>query len=699
MTYKNKYRIPMKNPGVAGVENSEGEFSVIIQERDYEGGETMLKGTVDGAVLRYLDNDERKYPAIQASELDIIFYSEDNFSLEKIITDDDLQYRVIVSHSPWNGTAFEDSPLWYGYLVTDDCTEQTEADPREIRLRATDGIGRLKTSALYEIDVYEKQTLQEIIQHCLSFTGHEIGLLVEVNVFEESMSDRDDAIIATPFTQCKVHTRSFLTDANTYTDCYEVLESIMTAFQCTIFQQGGRWIIQRKHDRWNQDMNHGTHYFIQYIWVGPVLVPTPMVLYETNNYKLDIDFVNRYTINRDQLKGYIGASKHTKITYRYETPPQMPRNSNFIQGDFLSLLSGSGAPGDPSTPSNTASTLKYWTFKRPNGTTVPRTPYLNVLNDYETGKEIERYIVLPRENPSADMEVNRIVSERVEVSKGDKVVISGEFRTKQGYNGSVTQSMMGVVLYGANGTNYTFHATLNNQAYPETYWRVGITQAIQLTKSSDENFGEWYNFNFTVTAFPQDGEIEFWLYNTTAYHNNNEAWFKNVSFDWQLFINDSVSIKGEYDKLAKNGTFRNTTERDIKIGDAPKKIISGALFRADDDTQLTAKWHRQGKNEVEKLIRINDICLHQSTHRLYSKIDGSFLGITYTKNNSTLLIGPANLFRFTVAPLQTKYYLPTNLEISLGSNVFRANFQEFYDTDKDNGDPQSDNKLFQYIYE
>ncbi|MGN6436878.1 MAG: hypothetical protein ACTHMM_10110 [Agriterribacter sp.] len=681
MAYANKYRIAILNPGVANMQDSETPFSVLIQERDYSGAETILKGTSEPATLAYFNEDEKKYPSIQGSQLDIAFLSENNFSLEEIITDDNFQYRVVICYGAFNGTAFEDRPIWFGFLVTDDCTEQAQDDPKEIRLRATDGLGLLKTQAIYGIEVYEKKTLLELIERCLSFTGLELDLLIECSVFEQSMFDRSWEQQSEPFSQCKVHTRSFLSDVNTYSDCYQVLESILTAFQCSLFQQNGRWHIQRKHDRWNQEMELGTVYTYPYTQSDGEA--------SLFNYEVTIDQNERYAIGADMLKGYIGASKFSEIKYMYKLPDQIPRNANFMQGDFYSLASGAN---------NVATRINYWTYKRPNGSNAAATPYRNRTYDATTRKEFEAYVVLPRENLGMNLENLRLVSERVEVSRGDKLSISGEYRTKNGYN-SQTHVIMQVILYGDSGTVYSLRTTINNPAYESTFWQTGTGRVIEISFGSDNNSAEWMSFNIQSPGFPEGGNIEILLYNSTQGGSGNEAWFKNLTFDWQLFVNDSVSIKGEKDTLTKNGTFRNKTEQTITIGDAPKKIISGALFRATDDTQLTANWHRQGKNESERLIRINDICLHQSTHRLYTKLDGTFLGITYTLLDAKQIIGPANLFYFPKSPLKDKFYLPTNLTISLGANTFTATLQEFYDTTKDNGDPQSDSKAFQYIYE
>jgi len=681
MAYGARYRIPFLNPGIG---DGEGQhFSVVIEERDYTGAETILKGNVDACVLRYVNNDESKYPPLQASQIDIYFYSENDFLLENIITDDDTQFRVILYMGDYK--TGEISPKWYGFLNTDDCNEQMQSDPKPIKLTATDGLSLLKAQALYGIDVYEKKTLLTIMQRCLSFTGLGIDLLIEANIFEENMNDRSDGVLSEPFSQCKVHTRSFLSDTNTYDNAYNVISAIMTAFKCTLFQYDGRWHIQRKHDRWNQDMLYGTLYHYDYIAIPPIVVPIPIILPTSIDYKFQVDRKSSTPINADHIKSFVGKSLYTRIEYDYNLPKQIPRNSNFSQGDFLAPVSG---------PTNTANRIDYWTFSQPDGSEITGVhPYRNQIYDSETRKLIETYIVLPRENPNTDMEVNRLVSEQVEVSAGDKMSISGQIRTKYNYHGPATLSLIQLVLFGDSGTNYSFSTSINSPAYESNIWKTGTGSVIQMYTASDMNSNEWFSFTVQTSGFPESGLLEIRLYNTTLDVNGNEIWLKDLSFDWQLFVSNSIQIRGEYDKIGSNGILRNKVEENIAISDAPKKIISGALFRGDDDTKLTGKWHRQGKEEIENLIRINDIAAYQASHRLYTKIDGSFLGLVYNGK----IIGPPT--QFTLSAIPNKVYLATNLEISLGQNTFRASLQEFYDTTKDNGDPQGDTRQFQYIYE
>ncbi|HRO47683.1 hypothetical protein [Agriterribacter sp.] len=680
MAYTTKYRIPLLSPGVAGVIGSEVRIDILIKERDYNGSATVLKGTAGVAELQYRDNDEKKYPSIQGSGLDIHFYSESDFNLEDVITADDFQYKTsVVIDADENA-----KELWTGFLVTDDCFESMQDDPKEITLRATDGLGLLKNNPLYDIDVYEKKTLLEIIERCLSFTGLELDLLIECNVFEQSMSDRTDDPAAHPFNQCMVHTTSFLEDANTYKNCYEVLESIMTSFQCGIFQQNGAWHIMRKHDRWNQSMLYATR--LQYPYTSNVGVA------HVYDYQIPVDSKERYPINADHIKSFTGVSKYSRIQYDYNPPFQMPRNNNFLQGSLFAPISG---------PSNIATRIDFWTFEDAFGA-IPKTPYRNQIYDPETGAPKESYIVLPRRNPTEQGETGRLKSSIVEVSYQDRVRISGEWKPKYDYGSDSEFAQMFIVrilLYGKSGTTYSYDTTINTESgIPDKLWSTNINNPVKFSYRI-RAAKDWQTFDVETLGMPEDGDLTIEIYNSSWGPDNNELWYRNIRFDWLLFVNNTTQIKGEYDKLENSGTFRNNAELSILVGDAPKRIISGALFRTDGVT-LTSSWHRQGKDETERLIRLNDISLYQSTYRLYTSIDGSFLGNTYTtQTEGKGLVGPANIFTFTHDPLLNKAYTPTNMDISLGSNTFRMSAKEFFDSIKDKGDPQGDQKYFGYLYE
>lgn len=679
MSYVNKYRIPLLNPGIAGTDGA--YFSVIIQERDFSGAETTLKGSNAAGILRYLNMGETKYPPIQASEVSMGFFSESNFNLEDIITDDDFQYRVVISSGDY--LRDEEHFLWYGFLVTDDCFEQMQDDPKEITLKATDGLALLKTNPLYDIDVYEKKTLLEIIERCLSFTGLELDLLIEVNIYDESMNDRTILDVAHPFDQCKVHTRSFLKDQNTYNNAFDVLSSILEAFQATIFQQNGRWQIQRKHDRYAQEMLSGT------LLTYPYTTSTPV--YHGVDYTLPIDNIVRYPIDANHTKGFVSGVQKSTITYNYEIPEQLPRNANFNQGDFYAPLSGID---------HTATRIDYWTYQKGSNTTPgtpSMTPYRKNVFDEETGRNLESYIVLPSDEPTL-YEEKRLVSEAVDVSAGDVVVYSGEVKMKYHTSGDTPMQGAKIVLRAYSGAVYTLSVGTGVASgdFLRAVWLDNI-EALIIFYPGTLDLTDWQTFTIRTPQFPEDGTVEFWMYDMALEVTGNETHYRNVTFDWFIYVNNVTQISGETDTIINSGVRKAVNTQEIKIGDSPRAIISGTLFRLDGTT-LTANWHREMKNEVEKLIRINDIALFQSSYRLFTKIDGSFLGISYV-NTHTLLIGPANLFHFTASQLFNKYYLSTNLEINLATNTFTASLQEFYDTTKDNDDPQGISQAFAYIYE
>ena len=412
------------------------------------------------------------------------------------------------------------------------------------------------------------------------------------------------------------------------------------------------------------------------------------------NYKVPIDQIQRYTINADMLKGYVGASGYTQIKYMYKSP-QMPRNNTFTQGQLISPLSG---------PNNTAITIPYWQYMIAAGDGIPSnlTPYANTVYDQDTRTVTDSYIVLPDRDAGSTGQF--LMSEPVEISKGDRLTFSADIRTKYNIPGVISVNVAQLMIVDENNNIWYFHKTLGYDGYNQDtpQWTNSFADGnviMRLNGGLPGNTDTWYTGSFTTEPFPVDGTFYIRLWCIVDESSQlNETWYKRISFDWKFYVN-SVKVIGEQDTLTKSGSFRTKTENQIRIGDAPRKTINGALFRATDPTQLTANWHRQGRNESERLIRINDIALRQSTHRLYTKLDVTFLGIAYQLLDAKQIVGPANLFNFPKSPLKDKFYLPTNLEISLAQNTFRSTLQEFYDKTKDNGDPQGDEKDFQYVYQ
>lgn len=649
--YGDLYILPIES--VSG-----NRFEVSIQRKDYMGPYSNLDGTNGVFVLKYVDNDEDVYPAIRASEATISFVARSKFDLESIVNGDDTEYRVVVRDTSGNN-------LWVGFLVTEDCTEQYTFPPKIISLRATDGLGLLKETNLQNQageSVYDKVTLLQILEWCLYQTGIEIPLVVDVNVFESAMQDRSVDPVNEPFSQCKVHTRSFMTDATTYDNMYNVLSAILTGFKATLYQQNGRWHVKRFADKWNGPDTTAT------VYPYPYTNSTPTG--ETNNYDVLVDQVNYIAVNDDHIKGFVNRSKFTKITYNYEIPDDIPHNKSFQLGSFLSILSG---------PNNTAYRIDFWTLvKNLPEINSTATPYRNVV--FAPGGGIqESYIVLPRETPGA-ANPNRLRSEPVEVQKGDRLSLSAETRTKTSFDISTGNIGIFYVRLITGSTTYT----LRNDGQ----WIVSNANTVQFQPNQPSS-ADWWSGSVESLPFPDDGEVSIALLSWDASGTGNETWFRNVNIEFDIFLNNSTELKGEYDQISQNANYKKTFSEDIEVGDSPKKIIKGALF-LDDGTTLTRQWHRQGKSENLRLIRLNDLALFQFNYRLKTKFDGSIKGVTY----SSLLIGPSNLFSFTDIP--RKVFIATNLTIDLHSDIAQVSLQEFYSDDP--ADPQGDTQTFNYIF-
>lgn len=191
-----------------------------------------------------------------------------------------------------------------------------------------------------------------------------------------------------------------------------------------------------------------------------------------------------------------------------------------------------------------------------------------------------------------------MVSERVDVAQNDRVTISGDMRTKYHTTGAGNMFLVKIVFRAYSGTVYSLDYTVGAVSTAIAEWISNIGQTVLFSFGSDYDLTQWQSFTIETPPFPSDGTVEFWIYEGSLANDGNQTWYKNIGFDWKLFVNNTTQIKGEVDKVTNSGTRKRNEEQEIVIGDAPKKIISGALFRMDEST-LTQNWHRMEKKKLK----------------------------------------------------------------------------------------------------
>lgn len=139
----------------------------------------------------------------------------------------------------WEGGIIVDNYqlFWQGFLIQDTYQQKLSAAPFNVSFKAVDGLGLLK-GIEFPIAPNNNVTLWQCLHNSLAETGFNADIYVKTNLKEENA-----AAITNVFEDVIVNSSTY-TDENTYKfNTAEVLKSILTGFNCRIFQANGDWVI------------------------------------------------------------------------------------------------------------------------------------------------------------------------------------------------------------------------------------------------------------------------------------------------------------------------------------------------------------------------------------------------------------------------------------------------------------------------
>ena len=120
--------------------------------------------------------------------------------------------------------------FWQGYLIQDTYTQSITSAPFEVSFKAVDGLGLLK-GVDFPLTPNNEVTLWECLHKVLLETGLDYDIYVKTDLKEENA-----AAVTNVFEDLIINTSTY-TDENTYKyNCSEVLFSILSGFNCRVFQ-------------------------------------------------------------------------------------------------------------------------------------------------------------------------------------------------------------------------------------------------------------------------------------------------------------------------------------------------------------------------------------------------------------------------------------------------------------------------------
>lgn len=650
MAYGVKYKIPARS--IVG-----DLWRCEISEKDYSGGFGTLKGADSPFTYKIIDNDENKFMPIRASELTIKFISAD-FDLESIISDSDDKYRVdLIKVDPSNVETLQ----WRGILSTDDCSEDYISGNRVFTLRAIDGLGLLKNQK--NSFGYDRYTLMNIIFQCLDNTHTELPVNFECEVYTDEMSHEPES----PFNQCKVHTRLFMySDAGPQNN-YDVLQCILRAFNCTLFQQFGRWHVKRMADEF-----YGTYGTTrEFSDISDLIGQTKSYkwLSERNN-----DFI---PVNASHLLTYIKPAQTSTITHNYVIP-EVPANSDLTQGSRYPLLD-TAPSGTPATYTH-AFLIDLWQLQTGLVSSPVAAGQAFREEKYDAdGNLIESWVNVPPKSVVDAGEARLVSLDDPYVDEGDKLTLSGETKPRNTLLSVIGYPAVRIRIYGDSGQDWTWDATTNE--WVATLENGEGSSAFTATlDGSGAASAAWQPFDIETKPFPEGGRLQIWFVNWDTRPSNDSVIFHNISIGIKLFRGQVVQdFKGERSTASSDVTSRKTNDVSIQLGDAAKRIVASALWKDVFPTLLVSpKWHRRTDADYEvRLIQLNAIDEQLGSWRVMKKLEGDWYGIKCGLNGGTLL-GPGNVFK-----IDGIKWVASNIEMDLINNQWRGVLNELYDETKD----------------
>lgn len=187
---------------------------VEVHLPDFYGVTRALVGTPDLFSLSYISDTKDKGQTIMSTEADINMYQDDYFNIDNLATSGETDIKIQYYES--------DLLVWSGFVMPDFFEVDIKPNPI-ISMVATDRLGVLK-----EIDFNGKrQTPRDIVLDCLAKTG----LTLDSNIIYQNSY---------------FETTTINLERYDGMSCYDVLTSVLTAFNAKVVQYGNKWNIINK---------------------------------------------------------------------------------------------------------------------------------------------------------------------------------------------------------------------------------------------------------------------------------------------------------------------------------------------------------------------------------------------------------------------------------------------------------------------
>jgi hypothetical protein len=643
---------------------------IDILENAFAGDITTLEsmGTVP-IRIRWDGGDFEKDSSIVASEAVLEFVQTETFDIDTFFSNTDQKYKI--NH-------YVNSVLnWTGFVQTSDLQQPYQDPPNIFTVRAVDGLAFLKTINLQDENGDGIRGLEKIMyfcQRCLAKTGHELNINNWINIFPYenygtgSLSEREFNANIDPFNLSSIFGESFMTGKEQWDNSYNVLSKIMYAFQARCFQWEGEWHFVRTEDYiYYNDLLTSSEW--EFDGVFPISFSA--VTFEKDfSVEIDRDATVKQ-VNRSVLEGRKRAVKSTKLTYVFNSWPQMVANDRFLKGTFSS---------PNSTTYRQAYVLDDWT-------TIVGRPVFGIWELTNTFQIEQTYMQLDRVADGGIVaNMGQAVSTAIPVQAGDKLSIF--FRTRETTSSAATgQGVVILRLIDGAGNFYT----INNAGQ---FGPANIVRTFGYTWGSSQDRRNWQDYTVETEGFPEAGYMYLEIYSAQYNQVGNQVHYKDLELTMTNYIYDSVVAAGQTDFLENDDNIIDRYDESMELCNVPVPTYQGWVGGTVSNVLTPhTNWFHAGVDEQIPFIRIVNTGFFRSLYRAYYTLDGSFVGIVWDDVGTQRVIGLINSFYLAGSD---KRYISSSMEIEYKGEIVNTQLIELFI--KDGADDTADGDLKQFRY-
>ena len=393
----------------------------------------------------------------------------------------------------------------------------------------------------------------DILKLCLRATFLDMRLKSVVSIYPI------DGANGSTWDDTYIDANTLRVDTNSWMNCYDILEQIMTRFNTSLFQANAMWNIVRWDEMYRYTTITGASMF-------GCNYDNNFVLYASGAIQSDIfSFMDGKDMETGVMKSIERPLQYVKETFNYVQPADLLCNSNIqdlgplIQEYNLGLFTIREYE------------LNSW-YDGPFTPIPDRFIRITLDNDPTSRtykQELDRTIVIVNSTGSAPESAK---SCDIPLSKGDSIELNFSFRTNIHQPGSVN-TIFAISI--TDGT--TTYFIQNNGTWATT---LGFTYN---TPAGGDTF-DWQSVNIVSNPAPVDGIVNIYLAEATpngAIPSSDETHYKDLSFTITYLINDSGKIIGHTHRDSQASNVKNNISKDIYLDNSPRQSIKGTLFEAD----------------------------------------------------------------------------------------------------------------------